>query len=131
MKCSHTTYVWEKKYAQDGAVSGTVGKGLRLEAIEINLTGDLAEKYDVYYRVQAQKIGWLGWCQDGSAAGTAGYGYRLEAIQILLNMKNSFQYDNSSIPDAGYFSNTLVTVFCAGSDIMSVPFSSTSTIATT
>ncbi len=28
---------WEKSYIKDGAISGTVGKGLRLEAIQIQL----------------------------------------------------------------------------------------------
>ncbi|SEQ44909.1 hydrophobic W protein, partial [Lachnospiraceae bacterium RM5] len=87
---THVQKVGWQQYVQNDILSGTVGKGLRLEAIEIKLTGDLAEKYDVYYRVQAQKFGWLGWAKNGESAGTSGYGYRLEAIQIQLAYKDTF-----------------------------------------
>ena len=51
-----------------------------------------ATKYfDVYYRVQAQKFGWLGWAKNGIEAGSAGYSYRLEAIQIMLGYKDTFE----------------------------------------
>ena len=33
----------------DGALSGTEGEAKRLEAIQIRLTGEAAEQYDVYY----------------------------------------------------------------------------------
>ena len=78
---------WEENWSADGADSGTVGQSLRLEAIQIKLSGDMADKYDVYYRVHAQNIGWMNWAKNGESAGTAGYGYRLEAIQIELVAK--------------------------------------------
>ena len=65
-------------------MSGTSGKSYRLEAIEIKLDGELAEHYDIYYRVHAQNYGWLGWTYNGRNAGTAGYAKRLEGIQIVL-----------------------------------------------
>ena len=60
------------------------GLAYRLEAINIRLTGDMAEKYDIYYRVHSQNIGWMDWAKNGESAGTAGFSYRLEAIQIVL-----------------------------------------------
>lgn len=75
---------WESSFRQNDAVSGTTGQAKRLEAIQIKLTGELAQKYDVYYRVHAQKFGWLGWAKNGESAGTTGMAYRLEAIQIEL-----------------------------------------------
>lgn len=65
-------------WVANGKMSGTQGKSYRLEAIEIELTGTDAAKYDVYYQVHAQNIGWLGWAKNGESSGTAGYGYRLE-----------------------------------------------------
>lgn len=65
-------------------MNGTSGKGLRLEAIMINLTGNDAELFDIYYHVHAQNIGWMGWAKNGELAGTAGYGYRLEGIEIKV-----------------------------------------------
>lgn len=76
---------WKK----DGEMAGTSGRGLRLEAIRICLTGEIAEHYDIYYRVHAQNVGWMGWAKNGEAAGTAGYSYRLEAIDIKLVPKGA------------------------------------------
>ncbi len=75
---------WEDEWSSDGEITGTSGQSLRLEAIQIRLTGDMAEKYDVYYRVHAQSFGWLDWACNGESAGTAGYSYRLESIQVVL-----------------------------------------------
>ncbi len=83
---------WEKEFVSDGKVSGTVGKGLRLEAIQIKLFGDIASKYSIYYAVQAEKFGWLGFARDGESAGTEGYGYRLEAIKAFLVNKSELGY---------------------------------------
>lgn len=69
---------------RDGQMDGTSGRAKRLEAIRIALTGEMAEHYDVYYRVHAQTYGWLAWAKNGEAAGTAGLSKRLEGIQIVL-----------------------------------------------
>ena len=69
---------------RDGQMAGTSGRAKRLEAIRIALTGEMAEHYDVYYRVHAQTYGWLAWAKNGEAAGTAGLSKRLEGIQIVL-----------------------------------------------
>ena len=84
---------WESTWSKDGATSGTVGKGKRLEAIQIRLTGTNRNKYDIYYRVQAQTYGWLGWVKNGACAGTAGQAKRLEAIQIFIVPRGSYPTD--------------------------------------
>ena len=48
------------------------------------MTGDLAEEYDVYYRVHVQTYGWLDWACNGETAGTTGLSKRIEAIEIVL-----------------------------------------------
>ena len=65
-------------------MSGTSGQSKRLEAIQIKLTGQVANEYDVYYRVHCQNFGWLGWAKNGESSGSEGYSRRLEAIQICL-----------------------------------------------
>ena len=88
------TYGWQgnennpNTWRRDGDMSGTSGEAKRLEAIRIALTGEMAEHYDVYYRVHAQSFGSLGWAKNGEAAGTAGLAKRLEGIQIVLVPKN-------------------------------------------
>ena len=79
---------WETEYLANDELSGTVGQALRLDAIQIRLTGKVADCYDVYYRVHAEKFGWLGWAKNDEEAGTSGYGYRLEGIQIVLVEKD-------------------------------------------
>ena len=75
---------WESSWKQDGDLSGTSGQALRLEAIRIKLAGDAANKYDIYYRVHAQDLGWMGWAKNGEDAGTSSGSKRLEAIEIRL-----------------------------------------------
>ena len=83
--CTHIQNIgWEKQWKKNDDMSGTSEKSLRLEAMRVRLTGEMAENYDVYYRVHAQNFGWLGWAKNGEASGTAGFGYRLEAMQIML-----------------------------------------------
>ena len=62
-------------------------KASPLEAIQIRLTGEMAQRFDVYYRVHAEQFGWLGWAKNGESAGTAGFGYRLEGLQVVLVVK--------------------------------------------
>lgn len=80
---------WQTNWSSDGEVTGTTGLGLRLEAVQIKLTGDIATKYDIVYRVHVQHFGWLDWAKNGESAGTEGYAYRLEAIEIKLVPKGS------------------------------------------
>jgi len=89
------TYGWQgdkdkpETWPKDGAMAGTSGEAKRLEGIRIQLYGEVANHYDVYYRVHAQSFGWLGWAKNGADAGTAGLAKRLEAIQIVVVPKDS------------------------------------------
>ena len=83
------TYGWETSFKKNDAESGTSGQAKRLEAIQIKLTGTMATYYDIYYRVHAQKFGWLGWAKNGESSGTSGYAYRLEGIEIKLVEKGT------------------------------------------
>ena len=48
---------WESGWTKNGEMSGTQGQAKRLEGICIELYGEVAEYYDIYYRVHAQDIG--------------------------------------------------------------------------
>ena len=90
---------WETTYKKNNELSGTTGRALRLEAIRIKLTGEIANHYDIYYRVHAEKFGWLGWTKNDEVAGTIGYGYRLEAIEIKLVPKGVTAPGNTNTPN--------------------------------
>ena len=81
-------YGWTDE-VQTGAMLGTEGQSRALEAIKLNLTGDDAENYDIYYRVHSSNFGWLGWAKNGEKAGTEEYGYAIEAVQIAVLPKGS------------------------------------------
>ncbi|MFD1901912.1 hypothetical protein GQR36_21280 [Enterococcus termitis] len=55
-----------------------------MEAIQIKLTGELAEKYNVEYRAHVKDIGWQKYVSNGTIAGTTGKSLRMEAVQIRL-----------------------------------------------
>lgn len=95
---THVQSIGWQGWKSNGELSGTTGQAKRLEAIQIKLTGDIAEKYDVYYRVHAQHFGWLGWAKNGEASGTSGYAYRLESIQIKLVKKGDSVQGSTSYP---------------------------------
>ena len=59
----------------------------RAEGIQIQLTGELAENLDIYYRVCVQNYGWLGWAVNGQPAGTKDLALQIEAIEIVLKVK--------------------------------------------
>ena len=81
---SHVQNIGWQGYVTNNQISGTEGRSLRVEAIKIELTGEIANHYDIYYRTHCQDYGWLGWAKNGYASGTAGRGLRLEALQLYL-----------------------------------------------
>ena len=99
---------WEDTYKKNNEMSGTEGMAYRLEAIQIRLTGEMAEHYDVYYRVHAQKFGWLGWAKNGEQSGTAAYKYRLEGIEIQLVEKGGSPKENEHQNDNKPFYENLL-----------------------
>lgn len=75
-------------WVNQGTYSGTKNENKRLEAIQIRLSGEISQYYDIYYRAHVQSYGWLGWTKNGGIAGTTGISYRVEAVQIYLLPKN-------------------------------------------
>lgn len=73
---------------ENNQIAGLAGNGKRMEAVKISLTGEIAQHYDIYYRVHSQTFGWLGWAKNGAPAGTADYSKQVEAIQIQLVEKS-------------------------------------------
>ena len=77
---------------RDGAMSGTSGQSRRLEAIEINVSGD--EALGIRYMTHIQTYGWeSAWKENGAMSGTSGQSKRLEAIRIELTGADAAEYD--------------------------------------
>ncbi len=92
---SYTTHVqdigWQNRVF-DGAMAGTSGKSLRLEAIKINLENK-AFSGDIDYCTHVENIGWQNYVKNGAMSGTSGKGLRLEAIKIRLTGEMNKNYD--------------------------------------
>ena len=89
---------WENEWHKNGEIAGAINEDKRVEAIQVRLTGEMAKHYDIYYRVYAQRVGWLDWAKNGASAGTNGYGYRSEAISIMLVEKGKGAPGSTEIP---------------------------------
>lgn len=77
----------------DGAVSGSTGKGLRMEALNMHLE---SQPYSggIQYLAHIQGTGWgQGWRSNGQTAGTTGQSARLEAVKIQLTGEMAKHYD--------------------------------------
>jgi uncharacterized protein YjdB len=73
-------------------MSGTSGRSLRLEGIQIKLTN---QQYSggIRYTTHVQNIGWQNFVSDGAMSGTSGWSLRLEGIKIQLTGEMANQYD--------------------------------------
>lgn len=88
------TNAWVQKTGWQGRrggarVAGTEGKGRRIEALSVRLTGALGERYDIWYRLYVQGIGWMGWARNGQKAGAVHLSLRTEAVQLALRRKGA------------------------------------------
>ncbi|MGL9730210.1 serine hydrolase [Enterococcus sp. DIV0756] len=84
---THVESIGWQNFKENGDVAGTTGLSKRIEAVQIELTGKLAQYYDVYYQVFSQSFDWLGWAKNGEKAGTEGFAYRLEGLKVLIVKK--------------------------------------------
>lgn len=95
-KLLYRTQSYKRKwgaYKSNGKTSGK--KGGKLAQIQIKLTGELAEKYDIYYRVHVRTSnGWMNWAKNGESAGAIHYARFIEAIQIVLTEKGAGEPGN-------------------------------------
>ena len=90
---THVQNIGWQEATNDGKMSGTSGRSLRLEAIQIRLDN---QKYtgNIEYKTHLQNIGWeSSYRKNGQMSGTSGRSLRLEAIQIRLTGKMATKYD--------------------------------------
>jgi uncharacterized protein YjdB len=74
-------------WAKAGDYCGTKGFGIRIEGLEIKLTGTLASSYYVEYMAHLQDIGDTIFYKDGVFCGTKDQGRRAEGIQVRVLKK--------------------------------------------
>ena len=74
-----------------GKTAGSTGKGLRMEALKINLSKN--GKSMIQYNAHVATVGWQGWKKSGQVAGTTGKSKAIEAVKIKLVGDYAKQYD--------------------------------------
>ena len=87
---SHVESIGWQNMRINGWMSGTSGRSLRLEAMQIHLKN---ANGGIQYQTHVQNIGWMDWVSDGASSGTSGRSLRLEAIRIRLTGAVANQYD--------------------------------------
>ena len=69
--------------SENDPIIGTVGEGLRAEAIEFDVVENATGR-TLKYQVHVADEGWTGWVTAGHATGSVGMGKQIEAIQMKL-----------------------------------------------
>ena len=95
---AHVSGIGWQGYVAAGGVSGTTGQSRSVEAFRFRLTGDLAQRYDIWYRVHASGFGWMGWAKNGEKAGSQGYSRHAEAVEIRLVEKGAAAPGSTDTP---------------------------------
>lgn len=90
---AHVQNVGWQKSVTNGAVAGTSGRSLRVEALRIMLKGLKSGQGGLEYRMHVQNKGWLDWVRDGELGGTSGKSLRTEAFQLKLYGEAANLYD--------------------------------------
>lgn len=83
---SHVQDIGNMPWVSGGNITGTTGRKLRIEGININLSQDTVHSLTgtIMYRTHVQDIGWTGWKTLGQYSGTSGRAKQVEAIEIKL-----------------------------------------------
>lgn len=78
---------------------GSTGLGKHIECIVLDLFGEKADQYTLWYRVHVAEKGFLDWVRQGEKAGTEGGNLAIEAVQIMLvkNEENVWLASNTNL----------------------------------
>ena len=82
---------WEEDFSKvDGMTSGTIGQGLKIEAMKMQLK-NAPVNAKVRYQAHVQDIGWQDWEENGHVVGTTGKNLKIEALNIVLENLPDYQ----------------------------------------
>lgn len=89
---SHVQNVGWQNQVVSGETTGTTGRGLRVEAVQLFLDAGMIGG-GIQYKAHVQNKGWMGWVANGATSGTTGQALRVEAFQIHLTGNIANLYD--------------------------------------
>lgn len=103
---THVQTYGNTEWKKNGESAGTRGEGKRLEAVQMYLTGDMAEFFDIYYCLHVQTFGWSKWVkgtsEDSGWCGTSGFAKRVEAMRVKLVPKGEAAPEDMSEAKVNY-----------------------------
>lgn len=73
-------------WQEDAAEAGNSLGDMPLEAVSMQLTGELSQWYDILYSV-LQDNAWTDWVKNGAEAGQSGVGLRVDGVRISVVKK--------------------------------------------
>lgn len=76
-----TAGAWSSWTSAGGLASASNGS---MQAVEMKLTGVLADAYNLAYATYFDTLGWLGWAKDGAIAGEEDFTYPLRAVKVEI-----------------------------------------------
>jgi hypothetical protein len=82
---------WQSRSTSPCVSGDTTGKEA-IECIKLELKGNLALNYDIWYRVKRVMVlgrEWLGWAKNGQPSRSTGYSRHLSGIQIMILPKGA------------------------------------------
>ena len=87
---SHVQDTGWMEWVRDGETSGTSGRSLRVEAVQMRLANVSG---GIEYRTHVENMGWLKYSADGALSGTEGRSLRAEAIEVRLTGEAAELFD--------------------------------------
>ena len=87
---AHSENLGWGSWKKDGEMAGTQAQGLRMEDLQIKLSGISG---GVKYEAHCQNYGWRSAVTNGASCGTTGEGLSMEAVKIWLTGEAAKTYD--------------------------------------
>ena len=84
---AHVEGVGDTAWISEGDLAGFRGKAKRIEGFAARLTGESADKYDVFYTAHIQNVGDTPVTSNGQYCGTRGKGLRVEGMTVWVEPK--------------------------------------------
>lgn len=96
--CHFSNVGWSDFY-NNGELCGSDNAGSSIEAFKVELVGNIANSYNIYYCSYTKNLGWLGWAKNGEISGTTGGSLPITAIKVILVPKIEY---TSHLEDIGW-----------------------------
>ena len=90
---AHVQNIGWQKSVSDGALAGTTGRSLRVEAIKLNVKSYNGLQGGIEYSSFVKGKGWQNYTLNGNISGTTGQGIPIDAIKVRLIGDFANEYD--------------------------------------